>query len=169
MVDRILLVLKIKNLSPSKFADEIGIQRSSMSHIMSGRNLPSLDLILKMLQQFKDINPEWLMQGNGPMLKTSQIDLFETAEQIKEDKIIPEVKIESNPILEGINEVKVLIEDKKETEKEVQIPLEPMEKVENKEITDEKQQNKPASNSSEIEKIVVLYKNNTFKEYHPGL
>lgn len=63
MIERILTVLKLKSLTPSQFADEIGIQRSGMSHLISGRNKPSLDFILKTLNRFPDIDPLWLLLG----------------------------------------------------------------------------------------------------------
>jgi len=71
MIERILAILKNKNMSPSQFADEIGIQRSGMSHLISGRNKPSLEFILKILKRFPDIDPTWLLLGgeNEPHLQ----------------------------------------------------------------------------------------------------
>ncbi|MDP1621602.1 MAG: helix-turn-helix transcriptional regulator [Bacteroidales bacterium] len=63
MVDRILALMKDKNLTPSQFADEIGIQRSGMSHLISGRNKPSLDFIMKVLNRFPDVKVEYLLYG----------------------------------------------------------------------------------------------------------
>ena len=51
MLDRVQLILKSKNLSASKFADE-NRQRSAISHIISGRNKPSLEFIMKLLSRF---------------------------------------------------------------------------------------------------------------------
>ena len=65
MIERILEILKDKKLSPSQFADEIGIQRSGMSHLISGRNKPSLELIMKVLKRFPDVKPEWLLYGTS--------------------------------------------------------------------------------------------------------
>jgi len=67
MKSRIEKILGDKHLSPAKFADEIGVQRSGVSHILSGRNKPSLDFIRKILIRFSDINPEWLIMGRGDM------------------------------------------------------------------------------------------------------
>ncbi len=78
MIERLLLILKMKNISASKFADEIGVQRSSISHILSGRNNPSLDVVQKILKRFPDINPEWLLAGKGPMIKEKVPDLFDS-------------------------------------------------------------------------------------------
>ncbi|MEI7499377.1 MAG: helix-turn-helix transcriptional regulator [Bacteroidota bacterium] len=63
MLERILELLKEKKFTPSQFADEIGIQRSGMSHLISGRNKPSLEFVMKVLQRFPDIKPEWLLYG----------------------------------------------------------------------------------------------------------
>lgn len=57
------------DLSPSQFADEIGVQRSGVSHILSGRNKPSLDFILKILTRFPEVDADWLLFGKGSMVK----------------------------------------------------------------------------------------------------
>lgn len=67
MIKRIELILQSQNLTPSQFADRIGVQRSGLSHILSGRNNPSLDFVQKVLQAFPDLNPLWLLQGKGRM------------------------------------------------------------------------------------------------------
>lgn len=79
MKDRILKFLSSEQLSPAKFADDIGVQRSSISHILSGRNNPSFDFIQKMLQKYPRLNAEWLVIGRGEMYKTALIqgNLFE--------------------------------------------------------------------------------------------
>lgn len=59
--EKIKDILSIKNLSPSRFADEIGVQRSSISHILSGRNKPSLDIIQKINRRFPDLGTHWFM------------------------------------------------------------------------------------------------------------
>jgi transcriptional regulator with XRE-family HTH domain len=56
-------------LSASLFADKIGVQRSSISHILSGRNKPSLDFVLKITGEFKDVDIHWLLNGKGDFPK----------------------------------------------------------------------------------------------------
>jgi transcriptional regulator with XRE-family HTH domain len=56
--------MKLNNLSASAFADEIGVQRSGISHILSGRNKPSLELIQKVLAKYPKISADWLITGN---------------------------------------------------------------------------------------------------------
>lgn len=61
--DRIKMVIKMHNLTSSAFADKIGVQRSSVSHILTGRNNPSLDFIEKTLTNFPRVNADWLIMG----------------------------------------------------------------------------------------------------------
>lgn len=68
MIERIQKIIEIKGLSSSQFADEIQVQRSGVSHILSGRNKPSLDFILKVLSSYPDIDADWLLFGKGKMM-----------------------------------------------------------------------------------------------------
>ncbi|WP_461128427.1 helix-turn-helix transcriptional regulator [Spirosoma aerophilum] len=64
--DKIKQILIDKNLTPSYFADEIGVQRSSISHILSGRNRPSFDIIQKIIRRFPELGYDWIMEEDGP-------------------------------------------------------------------------------------------------------
>lgn len=61
LTDKIKQILADKNITPSLFADEIGIQRSSMSHILAGRNKPSLDMVQKIVKRFPDLGINWIL------------------------------------------------------------------------------------------------------------
>jgi transcriptional regulator with XRE-family HTH domain len=67
MRERILEFLKAENKSSAMLAEEIGVQPSGISHILSGRNRPSLDFVLKMLEKYKSLSTEWLLFGRGSM------------------------------------------------------------------------------------------------------
>ncbi|MCI1779735.1 MAG: helix-turn-helix transcriptional regulator [Bacteroidales bacterium] len=69
MNNRLQQFLELENISPARLADLLGIQRSGISHILSGRNKPSYDFILKLLTKFPSINPEWLITGKGKPYK----------------------------------------------------------------------------------------------------
>jgi len=77
MVNNEIFVIRIKklldfyNLSAAQFADKIGVQRSSISHLLSGRNKPSLDFVLKVMQQFNEVDLYWLLNGKGTFPKHS--------------------------------------------------------------------------------------------------
>lgn len=68
--ERIQKILESENLSPSQFADEIGVQRSSLSHILSGRNNPSFDYLLKILVRFEQLDANWILTGKGNMYRS---------------------------------------------------------------------------------------------------
>ena len=70
MKDRITQFLKSEGISPAEFADKIGVQRSSVSHVLNGRNYPSASFIQKMLGVYKTLNSRWLLLGEGAILET---------------------------------------------------------------------------------------------------
>lgn len=75
--ERLTQILSQKQLSSSAFADFLEIQRSNMSHYLSGRNKPGVDILQKILAKFPDINAEWLIMGRGAMTtEPSQNNLF---------------------------------------------------------------------------------------------
>lgn len=63
--ERIEFLMKCYELSPSQFAEKTGIQRASVSHILSGRNKPSLEVLLKIYDAFPELDLKWLMTGAG--------------------------------------------------------------------------------------------------------
>lgn len=69
--DRIEKILKHYNLSASKFAETIDTQRSSISHILSGRNRPSLELLQRILEKYPEIDALWLINGKNEMFTTN--------------------------------------------------------------------------------------------------
>jgi transcriptional regulator with XRE-family HTH domain len=79
MKDRIIQFLRSENKTSAQFAEEIGVQPSSISHIISGRNNPSLDFVMKLLAKYPSLSPDWLLFGNGDMMRDKSIeDLFES-------------------------------------------------------------------------------------------
>lgn len=75
---RLKIVLEHYQLSASQFAEKIEVQRSSISHLLSGRNKPSLDFILKVLAAFDEIEFYWLINGKGSFPKKESLDDFPT-------------------------------------------------------------------------------------------
>lgn len=135
--DRILKLLNEENLSSSKLADILDVQRSSISHIVSGRNKPSLDFIQKVLRNFPTINPDWLIIGKGEMYVKAQqkeihFDTSFTKEETQNEKSIP--KTEENETISSIS-----MKNANDT----------LPKVRN------------------IDKIVVFYDDGTFEELNP--
>ena len=69
MRDKLLLLMKNEGLTSSRLAELLGIQPSSISHILGGRNKPSFDLVQKILRRFPNINPDWLLIDKGEMYR----------------------------------------------------------------------------------------------------
>lgn len=150
-IKRLEIILDYYSLNASSFADKIGVQRSSLSHLLSGRNKPSLDFILKILEVFPDIDLYWILNGKGTFPKNSE----------------PEIKIENS--FEDV--AKQNIPTPLNTEiipenlfSEIKNPN-PIPAMETKKI--ENQNSVKESNSDAIDKIVVFYKNGTFRSYVP--
>lgn len=72
---RIITLIELLGLSPGEFADKINVQRSSISHITSARNKPSLDFLERTLSVFPEINSDWLILGKGKPLKNKEEEI----------------------------------------------------------------------------------------------
>ena len=64
-VKRLEEILQYYGFSAASFADKINVQRSSISHLLSGRNKPSLEFVLKIVKSFPEVNLYWLLNGKG--------------------------------------------------------------------------------------------------------
>jgi len=178
MNDRIQLILKTKNISASKFADEIGVQRSSISHILSGRNNPSLEFIQKILKRFPDINSSWILSGKGSMY--DEPDLFSSLEEHKNEKNKAAKDIINSPeeIIEDENSL--VVEDQDVTFENNVNP------VQNKTVPKERESLKSGDNNmsrqvsdkktqvlaakafgKKIERIIIFYSDKSCIEYNP--
>ena len=140
MRERILKFLAEEQISSSKFADEIRVQRSSVSHILSGRNNPSFDFIQKILNKYNNVSADWLIMGKGEMFK----------EQPKQAQLFTEVSENEKYRNDKEKEVMVKSNSGKENDKSIELPK----AEEKKEVN--------------VEKIVIFYSDKSFKEYFPS-
>ena len=128
MVERINILLKAKNVSARQFAEEIGIQPSGMSHILSGRNNPSLEFVMKVMKRWPEVNINWLMFGKGEMYVASPINVRDNAvvertEVEAQEQRDDSYDLFSQPELPVVNEVESPLHDTKDVDKVD--PLEP--------------------------------------------
>src|SRR3970282_2834155 len=94
-IKRLEIILDYYGLNASAFADKIGRHRSSLSHLLSGRNKPSLDFILKILDVFPDVDLYWILNGKGTFPKSElKIDNIVAAPTPTINNQIEETKIE---------------------------------------------------------------------------
>jgi transcriptional regulator with XRE-family HTH domain len=147
MKERILRFLQLENKTSSQFAEEIGVQPSSISHIISGRNNPSLDFIIKMLGKYSNINPDWLLFGNGEMYRDNM-----SANNVSTSEVPAG---DSAPAEPGLFDLPgQIVEDNRKTDDETR---------------NEKVERIPAGNRRRSPKrIILLYDDNTFEEYDPS-
>jgi len=106
---RIKKLINDKKMNSAQFASEIGIAASSLHHIVSGRNNPSLEVIQKILSRFPEINAEWLINGQNQPYRSdfiqeeNQNELFEITSETtnnEEDKL--KANLKSNKKIEKI-------------------------------------------------------------------
>ncbi|WP_347053647.1 helix-turn-helix domain-containing protein [Flavobacterium olei] len=147
-VKRLELVLDYYGLNASAFADKIGVQRSSMSHLLSGRNKPSLDFVLKILEVFPEVDLYWMLLGKGSFPKNNNQAIPEDIKASTPFSSNQNLKENSNQDLFSLGEING-------------------EEVEEKKKSPEVLKSSLILGNDEIEKIVLLYKNGTFKTYSP--
>lgn len=143
-IKRLEIILDYYGLNASGFADKIGVQRSSLSHLLSGRNKPSLDFILKILDEFPDVDLYWILNGKGSFPKN-------------EDVVLEKTPPAAPTILDRKNEVENLFTERKSDV--VDTPSEKKSSIAPSTLE--------TNNESAIDKIVIFYKNGTFKSYVP--
>jgi len=87
LVERFRYIMKINQLTASAFAQEIGVQASSVSHVLSGRNKPSLEFIQKIVNRYPKVDATWLINGkpSSKILVEKQVEEKEPA--MKEERI----------------------------------------------------------------------------------
>lgn len=141
MKDRIIQFLRENNLTSTKFADEIGVQRSSVSHILSGRNKPSFDFIEKMLIAYPELDAQWLITGKGTM-NSDQPSLFNQQNNIQiNDNLTP---LDSNINHKQQESVKI---EQTQAQNEIFNTI-------------------PINNTKkQIERVMIFYTDGTFKDY----
>ncbi|MCM5663352.1 helix-turn-helix domain-containing protein [Galbibacter mesophilus] len=105
-IKRLEKVIDYYDLSASAFADKIGVQRSSISHLLSGRNNPSLDFVMRILENFPEVELYWLLNGKGnfPETSTSSKPPKLDADLFSSEEVTPSTSKEIEPSEEVKNE-----------------------------------------------------------------
>jgi transcriptional regulator with XRE-family HTH domain len=142
-VKRLEIIFEYYGLTASFFADKINVQRSSISHLLSGRNKPSLDFILKVIENYPEVELLWLLNGKGTFPK-GETSFFEKTSNTSEEKV--------EQINDLFSQDTAAIEPKFEK---------------NSTMQNFQTENKSVSLDSKIERIVVFYNDGTFKNYIP--
>ncbi|MBA0885372.1 helix-turn-helix domain-containing protein [Flavobacterium undicola] len=146
-IKRLEIILDYYGINASAFADKIGVQRSSLSHLLSGRNKPSLDFILKILDVYPEVDLYWILNGKGSFPKNSSKPTeLETTTNFNPIPATTTAKLEVNEDLFSKSS------------------------IEETTTTSSKHSNEIVKNlfEEDIEKIVFFYKDGTFKTFSPN-
>lgn len=143
-IKRLEQILEYYSLTASSFADKINVQRSSLSHLLSGRNKPSLEFIMKIMEEFPDVSLEWIIYGKGEFPKEEKKKLVNPK--------IESVKLEN---LKIENKIDLFSDSDSDSNKTFNI----------EEGILKSATSTPLKNM-EIERIVIFYNNGTFKNYN---
>ena len=152
---RIQQFLNMEGVSPAQLADQLGIQRSGLSHLLSGRNKPSFDFITKLLSSYPNLQADWLLLGRGKPYKDAS-----SAVSAPE---IPQVLPIFEPVMPETEPIEDLPED---------IPVQPVFEDNppvNEEITPEIPASQPRENQKfaprTVSRITIFYSDGTFEEH----
>ena len=139
MKDRIAHIIRAKNLTAADFALRLGIQPSNISHLLSGRNNPSLDFVKKLKETFPEYSLEWIIFGRGPITVSEPFA-----------PISPVAPVSMAPVQENLEESskeETLFDQKQEVEDPIVMP-------------------KPSPTVS-LKQIILVYSDNTFEQITP--
>ncbi len=183
--DKIKAIINDYSLSSSQFADKIGIQRSTVSHILASRNKPSYDVLKKILSEFTNVNSDWLLRDDPEMYivpKNQEKSLFEKNITISKEKsenddlsnnknLKEKIELQdTNKKKEDVIEINTDTNNKKKKEKV-------RKKKKNKKSKNDRntkdniktKSNKKQQSSSLSERIIIFNDDRTYTEYVPRL
>ena len=155
------MILRAKNITARQFAEEIGIQPSGMSHIMGGRNNPSLDFAVKVLKRYPEIDANWLLLGKGAMYVERGVG--SEKREVRSEKW--EVGSEEREVGSGENverqgEMDFGTEDNVEEVRSEKCEV----RSENDEVRSEKWE---VGSGEDVERILFIYCDNTYEVLTP--
>lgn len=160
MKDRIKLIMDSENMNPARFADTLEIGRAVVSHILNGRNNPSLDVITRILTKMPNINSEWLLTGIGPMHKDADMSEINKEEHKRatSSPSLPDL-FAVLPDENSVNMVNGSDKNKYQKEKELMEPKNTLKEVVNERIIYKEAKEK------KIKQIIIYYTDSTFETF----
>ena len=150
MKERIKRIMDNENLTPARFADKLQINRAVVSHILNGRNNPSLDVVMKILSEMDYINSDWLLNGTGSMYRDGYVSMEKEKENEQGLFDQSAINTDKDP---GLSEYP--------KEKHVQQSDLSLKSVRQQQLTSSNERNK------RIKEIIIYYTDNTFETFTP--
>lgn len=153
MKERIEELMQLLNLSPTQFALQIGVQRSTLQHILSGRNEPSLKIVTSIHNSFPDVNLEWLINGTGsPVIKQAP-----SHPDITDMPLFPELENQINATAHTeIRQNSILTEE--------QARPQTRKRTNNKDVKAENTTS-DSCNGKHIKEVVIFFEDGTYQKF----
>ena len=157
MVNRIFTFIESLQLTPTEFADTIGVSRASISSIKTGRTQPTLSLVEKIKQRFPEIDINWLILGEGdaPIVNRSESE----TELFSDDEVKAEIEV-----------TQTLSNDDTANEYQAVYIAETPRKIEEEPQVVNQETNAPVQSTSErkrsVKKVILLYDDGSFEEFN---
>ena len=157
MVNRIFTFIESLQLTPTEFADAIGVSRASISSIKTGRTQPTLSLVEKIKQRFPEIDINWLILGEGdaPIVNRSESE----TELFSDDEVKAEIEV-----------TQTLSNDDTANEYQAVYIAETPRKIEEEPQVVNQETNVPVQSTSErkrsLKKVILLYDDGSFEEFN---
>ena len=82
MLERIKIWMNKINISQTNLAENIGVNKATISHIMSGRNKPSIDFFIKLKEYYTDLDLNWIISGQKTSYSKSSSKLSKSVDKI---------------------------------------------------------------------------------------
>lgn len=158
MVNRIFTFIESLQLTPTEFADTIGVSRASISSIKTGRTQPTLSLVEKIKQRFPNVDINWLILGEGdaPIVNRSEqeIELF-TNDEVKAEIEVTQTS-SNDDIAANEYQAVYIAETPRKIEEEPQVV--------------NQEDNVPVQSTTErkrsVKKVILLYDDGSFEEFN---
>lgn len=144
MKERLIQLMQLLEVNPTQFASQIGVQRATLQHILSGRNEASLKIVTGINRAYPSVNLQWLLYGKGQAIDTGHPSNRDSSENLifpLEDMVSPKFQKETSPIIN--------------TGTDAAVP--PVREMSVKEKTE----------NVRIKEIMVLYEDGTYKKFIP--
>ncbi len=142
MKAKLEFLLKNKGLNATSLARLLEIQPSGLSHILSGRNKPSFDLVVKILKVFPELNPDWLLLDSEQIFRADVAPTISSREEyVNADALSPSLPFDASQNIE--------ISEPKKIEENDFAPI----------------FSTPKSSGKKVSRVIVLYADRTFESF----
>ena len=142
MKEKLEFLLKNKALTATSFARLLDVQPSSISHILSGRNKPSFDFVVKILKAFPDLNPDWLLLDSDQVFRSDAVPTPATPVGFPDEQPSSDVSLFS---VEAPAQISANEREQKNDRPNLFTP--------------------PCNGGKKVERIIVLYSDRSFESY----